>query len=389
MPFTGKPTYAAGADLPELVEDVSDVISLVSPFETPLLDHIGDAKRAAAGTIHEWLEDALLPNTDQINQSSFTPSPTTATSITVDNADRFRIGDQVRPDTTREIMFVTAIAGSVLTVVRAYGGTTAGTLVDNMKLIIVGNAALEGDDRPAARFTARSRKRNYTQIFTAGVEVSGSMQATKAYGVADEVDYQKQERIRELLRDLENSVINGVAPAASPQGSSTVRRSMNGIIRQIATNVFQPGAGGIPSGGGAGSDLNESILNTALRFVWDQSGGAVDTIVVGGLQKRRINDFVTSNRQFMPADTRFKDLVSVYESDFGVCRVILSRWTPPDTVLLLDSSRLSVLPLAGRSFQYKPLASPGDSEVGLVLGEYTLEFLNENAHAVIRGLGTT
>ena len=60
MPFTGKPTYAAGADLPELVEDVSDVIGLVSPFETPLLDHIGDAKRAAGGTIHEWLEDALV-----------------------------------------------------------------------------------------------------------------------------------------------------------------------------------------------------------------------------------------------------------------------------------------------------------------------------------------
>ncbi len=26
MPFTGKPTYGAGTDLPEIMEDVSDII---------------------------------------------------------------------------------------------------------------------------------------------------------------------------------------------------------------------------------------------------------------------------------------------------------------------------------------------------------------------------
>lgn len=60
MSFSGKPTYAAGADLPELHEDVSDIIGIVTPFETPLLDHLGDPKMAAASTVHEWLEDALV-----------------------------------------------------------------------------------------------------------------------------------------------------------------------------------------------------------------------------------------------------------------------------------------------------------------------------------------
>lgn len=53
MPFTGKATYSAGTDLPEVVQDVSDVIGLVSPFETPLLDHLGDAPRAAGSVVHE------------------------------------------------------------------------------------------------------------------------------------------------------------------------------------------------------------------------------------------------------------------------------------------------------------------------------------------------
>lgn len=387
MPFTGKATFTAGADLPELVEDVSDIVSIVSPYETPLLDHLGDPKRVAVSTVHEWLEDELLPNTDTVNQSNFSPNATDATSVTVAHGDRFRVGDQVRPDGLREIMLVTAISGDTLTVVRRYGGTAGGPLADGMKLYIVGNAALEGDDKPAARFTARSRRRNHTQIFTASIEVSGSMQAARAYGVRDEVDYQKQERLRELLRDLENCVINGVAAQSNPQGSSTVRRTMDGIIGRISTNAFQPGADGFPDGGGDdGNELTESLLNTALRLIWEQSNGPVDTIVVGGLQKRRINSFISANRSYTSRDASVRDLVSVYESDFGVCRIVLSRWVPADAVLLLDSSRIEVLPLSGRSFHYKPLAATGDAESGMVLGEYTLEMRNENAHGVIRGL---
>lgn len=75
MPFTGKATFSAGADLPELMEDVSDIVSIVSPWETPLLAHLGDAKRPALSTIHEWIEDELLPNTDTLNQTTFTPNP--------------------------------------------------------------------------------------------------------------------------------------------------------------------------------------------------------------------------------------------------------------------------------------------------------------------------
>ena len=60
MPFTGKATFSAATDLPELMEDISDIIGIVSPYETPLLDHLGDGKRTANSTIHEWIEDALV-----------------------------------------------------------------------------------------------------------------------------------------------------------------------------------------------------------------------------------------------------------------------------------------------------------------------------------------
>lgn len=387
MTYSGKSTFAAGADLPELMEDVSDVIGLVSPYETPLLNHLGDPARPAMSTVHEWIEDSLLPNTDSVNQTTFTPNAADATAITVANGLRFRVGDLVRPGTSSEVMFVTAVASNVLTVVRRYGNTTTSNLSNGLKLTILGNAQLEGADADPARTTNRVRKANYTQIFAATVEVTGSLQAAGKHGVADELDYQKQERLRELLRDLENCVINGTAPASNPQGNASTRRSMNGIIKQIATNQFVPGQNGFPAGGGAGTDLSETVLNTAMKNVWEQSSGRIDTILVNGSQKRRINQFVASTaRHYSPGDRKFSEMVSIYESDFGVCNIITSRWVPSDTVVLIAKERVRVLPLSGRSFGFLPLARTGDNLAGQMLGEYTLEFRNENAHAVIRGL---
>jgi hypothetical protein len=384
MAFTGKATYSAGTTLPELAEDVSDLIGIISPYETPLLDALGDPMREATSTHHEWLEDALLPNKDSINDSTYT-DPSTDTDFVVDNGDRFRVGDQIQIESSEELMLVTGINSNTLTVVRGYAGTTAEDLADNQVINILGNAALEGADKPNARFTNRSRCGNFTQIFTATVEVSGTDMAASQLGLADEMDYQKQERLRELLRDLENTVVNGGEPASNPEGSGSVRRSMKGIIQHLSTNVFHTGDSGFPTGTG----LDEDKINYVLRQIWANSNGNVDLIVVGGFQKRKINAFSADSRTYGANDTTFTDMISIYESDFGVCRIITTRWMPQDAALLLDSSRINVLPLAGRSFHYKPLASSGDYECGELIGEYTVELKNEAAHGLIRDLSTS
>jgi hypothetical protein len=384
MAFTGKATYSAGTTLPELAEDVSDLVGIVSPYETPLLNALGDPVREATSTHHEWLEDELLPNKDTVNDSTFS-DPSADTDFVVDNGSRFRIGDQIQIESSEELMLVTGISTNTLTVVRGYAGTTAENLADNQVINILGNAALEGADKPNARFTNRSRCGNYTQIFTATVEVSGSDLAASQLGLADEMDNQKQSRLRELVRDLENTVINAGQPASNPEGSSSVRRSMKGIIQHLSTNIFHTGDSGFPSG----TDLDEAKINYVLRKIWENSSGNVNLIVVGGFQKRKINAFCSASRAYGANDTTFTDMIGMYESDFGVCTIVTTRWMPQDAVLLLDSSRINVLPLAGRSFHFKPLASSGDYECGELIGEYTLEFKNEAAHGLIRDLSTS
>jgi uncharacterized protein DUF5309 len=343
MSFTGKATYTAGATLPEIAEDISDLIALNSPFETPLLDALGDPAHAAHSTIHEWLEDDLVATSDSI------AGITDSTHIVVNNAGRFRPGDQLRLDGTTELLLVTDVdtGTGTLGLVRSYGGTASSTLAANQTVYILGNAALEGDDAGAARVTARYRRSNYTQIFSVTVEVSGSEQSVTQVGVRDELDYQKAQRSRELLRDLESSVINGIAASANPEGASSVRRTMRGIIPSISSNIFTPGSNGFP----VGTALTEAQLNAALRSIWENSSAHVDLLVMGGGPKRALNNFVGSNRRFSSDTETFKSVINIYESDYGVCRVVVSRAVPTDTVLLLDSSRINVLPLAGRSFQ--------------------------------------
>ena len=186
MPFTGKATYGDSGPLAEIAEDVSDIVSIVSPYETPLLDHLGDPPRPAASTYHEWLEDQLLPNADAIDDSDWT-EPAEDETFGVEHAGRFRPGDQIRPDGSDELMLVQSVdvENGEITVARGYGGTTPEALADEMVLRILGNASLEGDEAPDVRFTDRARKGNWTQIFTAAVRVSGSDLAVRKLAVSD------------------------------------------------------------------------------------------------------------------------------------------------------------------------------------------------------------
>ena len=384
MPFTGKATYSAGATLPELAEDVADLVAIVAGTETPLLDLLGDAQRPARSVVHEWIEDAPIPAVATITAVD-------GDWVTLAGAGGpdtpLRVGDQVRLPGGDEVLRVVAVDNADAQLTRGYGGTALGPApTAGDALHVVGNAAAEGEDAAAPRFTLRRRRQNLTQIFAATVEVSGSELAVRQAGVADEMEHQKAMRLRELLRDLEASVVAGVAdstpPDANPAGGPQAPRTLRGILASIESHRFRPGLNGFP----AETDLTEEQLNLALRQVWEGGGTGVDTVVVGGRQKRAINRFVGSDRRFAAGTERFKDLVSVYESDFGACRIVMSRHVPHDAVLLLDSSRVAVLPLTGRSFAFKPLARTGDRECGQIVGEYTLEFRNEGCHGLIRGL---
>lgn len=367
MPFNGLATYD---NFEGIGEDVSDLVAFLAPFETPLLDSLGGSDQPATNVKHEWLEDTLNPTTDVV--STAVASATGQSGLNVAHSDVFRLGDLIQIDS--EVMMVNSVfETNTIGAARAYGSTAAAAHDAGAQVTIIGNAALEGEDTDEDRTTKQVRKHNYCQIMKVGVKISGTAQAVGWLTTGDKLADAKVMRLRELLRDLEKTVVLGRTDTATI-GSDTSRRTMAGIVCSLATNVT------------SSATLTESALGNLLEMCYDQGSRDVDLIVAPPKQKRVISSWNNSRIHVTNDVNAYRNVVEVYESDFGAQRVIMSRWLPEDTVLALDSNRIKVVPLRGRSFRYEELGKGGDYVRGQIVGEYTTELRNENAHGMMQGL---
>ncbi len=369
MAFLGKATYD---EVTELAEDVSDIIGMISPYETPLLDRLGDARVPARNVLHEWMEDSLGPGT--ITVSTAVNSATAATTLHVNGVGlRLQPGDVLRYTganslTYEEYVQVTAAVGAnSVTVSRGYGSKGPSSTAAGGTLELVANAALEGADAGSDISLTRSRKYNFTQIFQKPIQVSETKIAVNQVGgVENEMAYQTEMRLRELLRDLERAVILGVDGAGS-YGSDTAYRTMKGCWEFIATNAA------------SATTLSESFFNNVVaKAQWDV-GGNCNLAVADGQWKALIDDMAESRIRQTPETDAYRQIITRYEGTYFQGDILqANRWAKAQSVMLLNTERIQVMPLQGRSFRVTQLAKTGDSVKSQAVGEYTLEFKNED-----------
>ncbi len=374
MVFNGLATYGTSV-FNEIAVDVSSMISQISPYETPLLDRLSQAPRPASNILHEWLEDELSPNTI----TSSTAASTTGTQFAVHKngssvAGRFQVGAVLKDNVSGEYLQVTAIAGNTLTVTRAFAGTTAGVLAAGDEIFFVSDAALEGADVTTDTSVARVRKTNYLQLFKKDIIVSGTMNAVSMYGdINREYDHQLAQRLKESIRDLEKAVIQGKLSGNSI-GSGSSYRTLNGLWSFLSTNSTSV------------ATLSTSVLDDTIQNAWGGGGADCNLIIADAQWKRIIDGFNVSRAALQNADmSDYRNQVTRYESTFGPFDVILGRWMPAKSVMVISTERVHVVPLANRSFQHVRVAPTGDAEKGMILGEYTLEVKNEGGMAKAYG----
>lgn len=363
MAFTGRAVYDSGI-WDGIAEDVSEMISLLSPSETPLLDMLGDPQYPAASVLHEWLEEEMTPNTITCSTAASTSGTAIAVHVRGTGVGAFlTVGAVLKDNTTGEYMQVASTSQNTITVTRAFGGTTAGAHAADTVLTVIANASLEGADVSDDVSRPRTRHSNYCQIFKTDVIVSGTEQAVSHIGVANEFEHQKQLRMREALRDLEKAVILGKS-SGNTIGSSTAYRTFKGLWDSIATNATSSGT------------LTSDVLEDAIQSAWANGADDLDLIVVDASWKRTIDSWNTSRVQVTNNDGTFRNRVTLYEGTFGAIPVMLNRWMPTKTLMVISTNRVKVLPLRGRSFRFEEVSKTGDSMKGMVLGEYTLEARN-------------
>ena len=339
-------------------EDLANFISMITRDETPLMSDIGKTK--ATAVFHEWQTDELAdPRSSHLS----------------DGADF----DHVQPDGD--------------------------------------DAADESGSTYSAPF--RTRLGNYCQINGKTVAVSGTKRAVDQAGVADEYAYQLKKRGTELRRDVEFDLVsNQAASSSSPRAfggymswindPSTVEYVNDGSATIASAAPAEAnraeGSTGVTLGSGDGLvGIELSHVDEVMQKIYE-AGGKASKIMLSPKLRR---DF-SSKAQAADSNVRrnidekgsLRQSVDMYMSDFGDLMVV------PNYIMGLNAPAASgtgAITTIGNfaAFIYDPMwfniatlrplqevdvGQRGDSTVGMIVEECTLEVKNPYGCGAIYGL---
>lgn len=351
---------------------ITDVISLIDPSDAPAIERLGGLDGADSkfrfvngnGKVVEWLEDTLISLSGALNGSI----ASNATTITMADGDNFQEGHIIEIGSER--MWVSAVnnATEVLTVTRAFGGTTAASAADSAAVSIVGMARLEGDDSDDIAFTDRTTGSNFTQILHQEVKVSRTQQQISQYGISDEMAYQGDKAVPSLMRLLEKHFYTSTVAAA---GTASTPRVMGGYQAFVTDNKV------------SGASLAQSQFEDAVKAAYADGGSGPWLAFCSPTNLQKVKNLYDASN-FLRVDRTENTLGMVIErvlTPFGTVDLVLDRWAKDGQIAILDPMHAGFKTLY--PFTQEPLAKDGDYEKSEVVGEFTLCLRNDKAHAVL------
>ena len=280
--------------------------------------------------------------------------------------------------------------------------------------------AVEGDDYSFATYgstTTLTRVFNVCQIFRRDVASTETQRAVNPAGFKDAYAYEVAKNTKAVARNLEATLFASITSAT---GSSAAGRAMRTFQHTkfliTATTTSEPNINTRSLGTAVSLNmvLTEFDFNELLEVVYT-NGGNPEQCYVSPAVKRVISGFQTRKSfgtatgdsygpmNIMNMNAEAKKVVAaidVYDSDYGLIQIVLDRWVPqaPDgasatagtagaydgVAFFLERAKNRLAWL--RPVQHKIIGTSGDNVRGIVLGEVTLEVLNESANGYIRGI---
>lgn len=347
----------------DLSSELAEVIRMDNTSFLSRLGSIGSVKQRT----HYWVEDALRTNSATLNEAL--DDNETGVDVATGHGSRFKVGTlfKFKEKGSTEVCQVTAISTDTLTVVRGYGSTSGQTHSNGATIHIIAHTRQENQDIDEDDTQERSSKSNMTQIFQRGLRIAYTREKIENNGIASEFAHQIAYRLKEEMRALDSSVINGVVSAAP---SDSVYGSMGGLIEFVSAS----------GGNNTTTDeaLSESVVNQMCEDIIDDAGAIENGfLLVSPSQRRTVSTFDEAFRRGSFDQTRAGYYVEKFVTDMGFeLEVIQDPWVPDDTVVVGDLSAVKVLALQGDEMRYEELAKLGRSLRGQVTGQYTCEVRN-------------
>jgi len=141
----------------------------------------------------------------------------TEISVDTDQGERFKIGTifKFNERNKTELCRVTSISDDTLTVTRGYGSTSGETHSDGATIMIIAHTKQE-DWKPSQEDWTQERTGpyNYLTLFGLGIAITRRRQAVSHAGVPSEFAHQAAYRLKEIMRQLDSSIINSIRSAS-------------------------------------------------------------------------------------------------------------------------------------------------------------------------------
>lgn len=242
MAITTERTYYIAQSETTVIRDVSEDMLLLEPDQSPLLVLTNKNKRKAPSDApkFEWFEDAEVAVWDTVSSSA--DYATTATTILVNDITLYAVGDVLLFPLTatssalEELALVTTLNTNSVVVTRGIGGTTAAAVGSTQSVRIMGGGLTEGGDVPTTRSTQKTPKKSYCAIFRTPVDVSRTMEATKAY--ASPQGERKTQLMKALQRHKQEIEAAGLWSAGGEtQALAGTMWTTQGVKQTISTYV--------------------------------------------------------------------------------------------------------------------------------------------------------
>lgn len=246
----------------------------------------------AQDTTIYWNQEALNARTGTVGTVSLTSF---ATSIGVTSTSAFHIGDEIYDTAigSTEVMQITDIASSSLTVVRAYGASTALSIAGAATLAIIGGYQ-EGSDIGSDGSVPPTAYSNFTHtIFAKDLQITRQQRLRRMATGAMDVERQLANRATEIRFDFTRAFLYSEAAAATSAGSDTVYRTMKGV------RAFNRDNSGVTNSTSAA--LSYPNLNTYNKSVVDK-GKYPNRLACGTDLVGSIAGYDSSNRRMAESD---------------------------------------------------------------------------------------
>lgn len=357
-------TVAMTYNFQQQIRDMAPGVSLILQNAPILLGLVGQGE-AATQTKFEWQNDYL--NSSVADVKTAAAADATEIELKAGEARKFAVNALVQNGL--EVFRVTAVdeATDKITVQRGFDTTTPEAIVKDAEIRVISRPRPEGEDTfRKNEINDRLVSENYTQIFSRYAAVSRSQQAVRTYGVEDELNYQVNLRLEELLREANNSLIYGRKYSGSAQQPRTSGGLFAFATEQGSKNVDF-----------ANAEITAKKLNDAVEETFKR-GGSVNTILCAPNIARQITKLGGSSIQTTRGETSVGHQILAFVSDLpggAISQVVVDMNMPKDRALMLDVGLIKQRDLTGIYDQDATLPG-GDYFSRVIRGEFGWEIRN-------------